>query len=146
LKLKNFISIQSFLTIGIIFLLTFLFSFTPITKIKILKIIQKVLIGFGSSFLFWGIFYQSIPIREKYHLFTLTFGFIITSLNLYHVYGFLSTCYSCEIPFGWNCCNGFERIRESFKKYNLNDFFLYFKDFSDNIISKKELKQKIKSK
>ncbi|MFW9951652.1 MAG: hypothetical protein ACFFKA_16170 [Candidatus Thorarchaeota archaeon] len=139
-NIRNFLSLQYFLIIGITLLLTFLLSFTGITKIKLIKVLQKIFIGIGASFLYWGIWYQSTPVLERYITFSIVFGLIITLLNLYHVYGFWSTCYKCETPFGWDECDGFFKIRENLRKNQLNNFFLNFKEYSEKLKNKRETK------
>jgi len=142
LDLRSIISLQAFLNIGILLTLFFFLSFTGLTKIKIVKIAQKFLIGIGASFLFWGIWDQPISFNERYFTFTFVFGFILSFLNLYHIYGFYSNCHNCEIPFGWYICEGFESIRVNFERNNINNIFKYFETFSKKIIQKKKIKLK----
>ena len=137
LDLKRFITLQAYLNIGIVFLFLFFLSFTGLTKIKLVKVIQKFLIGIGSSFLFWGIWYQPLSFLERYNIFFTVFGFILSVLNMYHVYGFYTNCNNCDIPFGWYTCEGFKSIRLKFEKYNLGNIFKALENYSKKIIQKR---------
>lgn len=138
LNFRTIISLQAFLTIGIVCLSFFFLSFTRLTKIKIIKIIQKFFIGIGSSFLYWYIGYQPISLSERYFIFNIVFGIIITVLNLYHAYGFYTNCHKCDIPFGWHICEGFKSIRLNFKRYNRDDYFNHFEVYSEKIVQKRK--------
>ncbi|MFW9951733.1 MAG: hypothetical protein ACFFKA_16580, partial [Candidatus Thorarchaeota archaeon] len=135
-NLHNFVPYECFLWIALPLLLTFILSFTNLTKIKVIKIIQKMLIGLGASFLFWWIWYSPLSNQAKLIQFILTFGIILSILNIYHVYGFLSACYKCETPFSWNKCLGFQKIRNS------ATLFESMEDYSQKIIRRREQKKK----
>ncbi len=104
---------------GILFMSTFFLSFTGVTKIKFIKIIQKIFIGFGSALIYWGIFSLNFSFFTNFIIFTLVFSVILTFLNIYHAYGLYNTCKKCDSQFKWGQCSGFEAIRNNLKKYDL---------------------------
>ena len=145
LNLLNIIPYQSFLVIGLILLSTFFLSFTNLTKIKIIKVIQKIFIGIGAAFLFWWIWSRDAPISVRYYTFSLIFGLIVGILNLYHAYGFFIKCYKCNTPFAWGSCAGFKFIRDYQAKYNLRNIFEEMDNYSKRLIQKREEKKRLKS-
>ncbi|MHA1460330.1 MAG: hypothetical protein ACTSO8_02515, partial [Promethearchaeota archaeon] len=84
LKLNESIPSNFLIIFGIMFMSTFFLSFTGVTKIKIIKIIQKIFIGFGSALIFWGIFSLDFPEFTNYVIFLLVFSILLTFLNIYH--------------------------------------------------------------
>jgi len=141
-KLEEHIPLSYFLFFSIIFLATFILSPLTLTKIKAIKIIQKILIGMGGTFLFiWIINLPNSP-KENFLIFFITFSILLSVLNSYHVYGFLHTCYQCETPFDWGNCAGFENIRFRFKKFELHNFLRNMDNFSNTLIQKREMKKK----
>jgi len=118
-KLNESIPSNYLIIFGILFMSTFFLSFTGVTKIKIIKIIQKIFIGFGSALLFWGILSLNFPVFTNFIIFVLVFSIILTVLNIYHAYGLYNTCKKCESQFKWGQCSGFETIRNNLKKYDL---------------------------
>lgn len=140
-KLVFIISSQILITIGIILLSTFLLSPLKLIRNKKLKIIQKIIIGFGGAFLFWGIRNLPYPQNVRILIFNYTFGGLLSILNLYHAYGFFSHCYRCQISFNWGMCSGFITIQNSFKKYNLNNFLLLMNDFSNSMKMRRDRKK-----
>jgi hypothetical protein len=131
-KISNLIPYENFLWIGIIFLSTFILSLLNLTKIKIIKIIQKIIIGLGASFIFWWIWYGNATPQVKLFTFSYVFSIIIGGLNIYHVYGFFRTCYKCETPFSWGKCPGFSYIR------NHEYLFSSMDDYSKKLIEKRK--------
>ncbi len=116
-------------------MLTFFLSLTGATKIKVIKIIQKIFIGFGSALIYWGIFSLDFSDSTNFIIFILVFSTIITFLNTYHAYGLYKTCKKCEFQFKWGQCSGFEAIRNKLKKYDLPDLIV---DIEFRSKSKKE--------
>ena len=142
LNISNIIPTDYFLIISIILISTFFMSPLHLTRVKFVKIIQKFLIGLGSSFLFWWIWSLPNPPLTNYFIFIYTFSIILGVLNFYHVWGFLGTCYKCATPFSWGKCDGFDTIRGNLTKFKVDDFMYHFDDFSKQIGEKKKRKQK----
>lgn len=141
LNLNQIIPHPYLLIIGIILLSTFALSLLNLTNIKIVKIIQKIAIGFGSSFIFWWIWGQNTSTQEKIFTIFIVFGLILTVLNLYHVYGFVKKCYKCSTPFLWGECGGFETITRRLEKYNLYNYFFDLKDLSNQVLERRRKKK-----
>jgi hypothetical protein len=123
-KLTESIPSNYLIIFGILFMLTFFLSLTGATKIKVIKIIQKIFIGFGSALIYWGIFSLDFSDSTNFIIFILVFSTIITFLNTYHAYGLYKTCKKCEFQFKWGQCSGFEAIRNKLKKYDLPDLIV----------------------
>jgi len=134
-KLNESIPSNYLIIYGILFMSTFFLSFSGVTKIKIIKIIQKIFIGFGSALIFWGIFSLNFPVFTNSIIFLLVFGIILTVLNIYHAYGLYDTCKKCEFQFKWSQCPGFETIRNNLKEYDLPNLMV---DIEFRSKSKKE--------
>lgn len=144
-NLSRFIPYPSFLGIGIVLLSTFFLSIINLTKFKIVKIMQKILMGIGASFIFWWIWYGDSPFNVKFYTFYITFSVIVAILNFYHVYGFLIKCYKCSTPFAWGSCSGFKFLRKYQTKYNLRNLFEDMDNFSKRLLQKREEKKYSKS-
>jgi len=142
LNISNIIPTDYFLIISIFLISTFFMSPLHLTRVKLVKIIQKFLIGLGSSFLFWWIWSLPNPPLTNYFIFIYTFSIILGVLNFYHVWGFLSKCYKCDTPFSWGKCNGFDTIRSNLTRFKVDDFMSHFDDFSKQIEERKERKKK----
>jgi len=142
LNISNIIPTDYFLIISIFLISTFFMSPLHLTRVKFVKIIQKFLIGLGSSFLFWWIWSLPNPPLTNYFIFIYTFSIILGVLNFYHVWGFLSKCYKCDTPFSWGKCNGFDTIRSNLTRFKVDDFMSHFDDFSKQIEERKERKKK----
>lgn len=140
-NITSLIPVDFFLPISIVLLATFILSPLKLTENKTVKIIQKALIGIGSSFLFWYIMTRPNPRIVNILTFYFSFGVILSVLNIYHVLGFILKCYKCETPFLWGSCGGLISIRKNFEKFELNNLFLSFEEFSNSI---KERRKKIK--
>jgi len=123
-ELYKSISSNFLITSGILFMLTFFLSFTRVTTIKIIKIIQKIFIGFGSALIFWGIFSLNFSVFTNSIIFLLVFSTLLTVLNIYHAYGLYNECKKCESQFKWGHCSGFEAIRNNLRKYNLPNLIM----------------------
>jgi len=134
-KLNESIPSNYLINFGILFMSTFFLSFTRVTKIKTIKIIQKIFIGFGSALIFWGIFSLNFPFFTNFIIFFLVFSAILTFLNIYHAYGLYNMCKKCESQFKWGQCSGFEAIRNKLKKYDLPNLIV---DIEFRSKSKKE--------
>ena len=143
LNISNIIPTDYFFIISIIMISTFFMSPLHLIRVKPVKIIQKFLIGLGSSFLFWAIWSLHNPPLTNYIIFMYTFSIILGVLNFYHVYGFLGSCYKCDTPFSWGKCNGFDTIRSNLTKFKVNDFLNNFEDFSKQIEERKIRKKKL---
>ena len=111
------IPFQIQIIIGILMLSFFVLGPLKLITSKKHKIFQKMIIGFGGAFLFWGI--KSMPYQLYLRNLTIycIFGGIISLLNSYHAYGFFSKCHKCESPFNWGRCSGFTSIQKNFEKY-----------------------------
>lgn len=141
LRIQLLIPYDYFLIISIILLATFIMSPLKLTENKTIKIIQKALIGLGSSFLFWYIMTRPNPRIVNIFIFYISFGAIISILNIYHVLGFVMKCYKCETPFLWGSCGGFKSINNNFNKYGINNIFLSFEEFSESIKKRRSRKK-----
>jgi hypothetical protein len=140
-KLYRFIPFDYFLIISIVLLSTFFLSPLHLTENKKVKIIQKIMIGLGASFLFWYIMSRPNPRIVNIFTFYISFSLLLGVLNLYHVLGFVMKCYKCDTPFLWGVCGGFKSIVNHFEKYGLENFFLSFEDFSESIKERRSKKE-----
>jgi len=111
-KIPALLGRDTLLIWALILISAFILSPLKLTAIKFIKIIQKMLIGLGSSFLFW--FIWSLPNAFLINLFyfILVFGFLITLLNLYHALGMQQICKNCKYFSKWGTCPGFQNIIE----------------------------------
>ena len=140
-NLNHIIPVEYFLYFGIAFLASFILSPVGLTKVKFIKITQKILIGLGAALIYWWIL--ALPnSREVNALITFYFLSITVSLlNIYHIYGFYRTCKKCETPYNWEKCDGFKFTKSISEKHHLINIFEGMDDFSRNIILKREEKQ-----
>lgn len=134
-KLTESIPSINLIIFGILFMSTFFLSLTGVTKIKIIKIIQKIFIGFGSALIYWGIFSLNFSDFTNFIIFILVFSILLTFLNIYHAYGLYKTCKKCEFQFKWGQCSGFEAVRNKLKRYDLPNLIV---DIEFRSKSKKE--------
>ena len=134
-KLNESIPSNYLIIFGILFMSTLFLRVTGVTKIKIIKIIQKIFIGIGLALIFWGIFSLNFSVFINFIILLLVFSTILTVLNIYHAYGLYKTCKKCEFQFKWGQCSGFEAIRNNLKKYNLPNLIV---DIEFRSKSKKE--------
>lgn len=130
LDTNNFFSSDFFFILSFVFLGTFFLSLLNLTKKKIIKIIQKFLIGVGAALLYNWIMKRPNPRNINSKTAFIIFYPLLIILNLYHAYGILGSCYKCETPFNWGICSGFNNIRERMKNNNLENFLLKFESFS----------------
>jgi len=144
-NISSLIPYQSFLIIGLGLLSTFFLSIINLTKIKVVKIIQKFLMGIGASFLFWWIWYGETSINVRFYTFSYTFSIILGILNFYHVYGFFTTCYKCNTPFAWGSCSGFNFLRAYEDKHDLRNLFVGMDSYTQKVLRKREEKKLKKS-
>ncbi|MBY8990320.1 MAG: hypothetical protein KGD58_06160 [Candidatus Lokiarchaeota archaeon] len=139
---NNLFSSDFFLILSLVFLGTFFLSLLNLTKIKIIKIIQKFLIGLGAALLFnWLMERPSSRNANLRTTFVIFYGILII-LNLYHAYGIMGSCYRCETPFNWGVCSGFCKIRERMKVNDLDNFLLNFESFSLKLLERRARKKK----
>ncbi|MHA1272189.1 MAG: hypothetical protein ACTSVV_11600 [Promethearchaeota archaeon] len=137
---------EMLLFLGLILIATFSFSFIGLTKIMIIKIIQKFAIGLGAAFLFWYIFLLPNPWIINFILFFGVFSILLGLLSLHHAHSFYSNCSSCKYEFDWSECPGFKKVRDNLKRSGFENLFDSFKSFSENIRYKKELKSQAQIK
>jgi len=123
LNLVNFFSSIFYFAMGMLLISFFILSPLNLTKIKIIKVIQKILIGIGSAFLFWWIWTLPNTFIVNLLYFFMVFGSLLALLNVYHIYGFYKRCKECEPPFDWENCSGFRDIYKCFKEHNLENIF-----------------------
>ena len=137
LNLNNIIYPQYLLMLSVLCLSTIVLS--PLKKIKRkkYKILQKFIIGFGASFLFWGIRNLPNPMYINRIIFYHVFSILLSLLNLYHAYGFISTCYKCKDPFNWGQCLGFSSIQKRFQKHGLDNFLIPLNGLTNKIKNKR---------
>lgn len=109
--------------ISLILLSSFFLSPLNLTKIKTIKIFQKILLGLGSAFLFWYIWFLPNSFVVNFVYFILLFGILFLLLNVYHAYGFYKVCKKCKHSMNWNNCPGFKRINECFQNHNVDFAF-----------------------
>ena len=140
-NLRNAIPDDYQLILSLIFIGTFILSPLKLTKIKAIKIFQKIFIGIGAILLFFWIRNLPNPEMTNRIMSMLVLSFMLGILNLHHAMGFLSKCYKCKTPFDWGKCPGFKSVTKNMEKYKLNNFLLQLEDFSNKIIEKKERKE-----
>lgn len=141
LNLNNAIPNQILFILSLIFIATFILSPLKLTKIKVIKIIQKILIGVGAAFLLIWILNLPNPELTNKIISMFVLNALVGVLNLYHAVSFFSKCNKCDTPFNWGNCLGFKSITDNFKKFKLNNFLLKMADYSKRVLEKKELKK-----
>lgn len=139
---NNLFSSDFFLILSFVFLGTFFLSVLNLTKIKIIKIIQKFLIGLGAALLFNWLMERPSSRSVNLRTTSVIFYGILILLNLYHAYGILGSCYRCKTPFNWGVCSGFCKIRERMNLNNLENFLLNFESFSHKLLERRARKKK----
>ena len=119
--LGRFFDLNSSLFFGIVFLSSIILSPLKLTKNKKIKMAQKLIIGIGSSFLFWWIWMLPNPFFLNFLIFVAIFGIILTILNFIHLNGFNKICRKCNFNQNWRICPAFKEINDIFniKKDNL---------------------------
>ena len=127
--------------LSIIFLSTFSLSFFKITEKKIIKIIQKILMGIGGALLLIWILGLNNTRELNILIAFYTINIIVAIFSIYHIYGFFSQCYKCETNFNWAICSGFENIRNNLNKNGLENILKNFNQFSEKIKNRKAKKQ-----
>lgn len=142
LNLHLLFSAQPFFILSLIFLGTFFLSPLNLTKYKKIKIFQKILIGIGAAILFNWIMERNFSYFINIRTAFIVFYILLTVLNLYHAYGILSSCYTCETPFNWGKCSGFCTIRNRMRKNSVDNFLLKFEDFSCRLLERRIKKKK----
>lgn len=133
----NFFNSDLFFILSMIFLGTFFLSPLKLTKNKMIKIIQKFLIGFGAALLFNWIMERPYSKKTNLRIASITFYIILIILNIYHAYSILGSCYKCETPFNWGMCSGFCTIRDRMKENELNNFLIKTENFSHRILERR---------
>jgi hypothetical protein len=123
LNLSDIFDSTFFFTVGMIFISFFILSPLNLTKIKIIKIFQKFLIGIGSVFLYFWIWSLQNLFIVNFIYFIMVFGLLLTLLNAYHAYGFYKICKNCENSLDWENCPGFQELSKCFKEHNLTNIF-----------------------
>ena len=123
--------------LSLLFIGSFFLSPLNLTKYKKIKIVQKILIGFGAAMLFNWILERPSSNSTNLRTAFITFYILLMGLNLYHVYGILGSCYKCATPFNWGKCSGFCSIRDRMERNNLVNFLLKFENFSYRILEKR---------
>jgi len=142
-NLAFIISSQFLIIIGTFMMSVFFLSPLRLITNKKQKIFQKIIIGFGGAFLFWGII--NLP-NPPYIRIILTFCIlvgILSILNFYHGYNFLKKCYRCNLPFNWGRCSGFTSIQNNLEKKGLNNILRWFDNYSKSIRIRREKKKSI---
>jgi hypothetical protein len=134
---NNFFSSDFFFILSIGFLGTFFLSLLNLTKIRIIKIIQKFLIGLGAALLYNWLMERPYSRSANLKITFLIFYGLLIILNSYHAYGILSSCYKCETPFNWGICPGFCYIRDRMESNNLKNFLLKFEVFSNKLLERR---------
>ena len=88
---------------------TILLSFTTLTEIKVIKMIQKFFIGLGSG-IFLGTVYFIFPGGQITKIFGTVFIILllIFPIQVLHYRNMNKKCDTCEYKPGWNQCPGFE--------------------------------------
>ena len=109
---------------------------------KTIKIIQKALIGSGSTFLFIYIRNLPNPRTTNFIIVIMVFLPLMTVLNLYHSMSILKSCYKCDTPYDWGNCSGFKSITRNMEKYGLDNILLNLEELSQKILKRRKLKNK----
>ncbi|MHA1491562.1 MAG: hypothetical protein ACTSRI_18145 [Promethearchaeota archaeon] len=104
---------------------SFFLSPLNLTKIKIIKIIQKFLFNLGAAFLFWWLWSLPNPFIINFIFFFFLFGSFLSIINAYHGYGMYRICKKCEYSLEWDKCPGFVKYNEYIEKNNLPNLFKY---------------------
>jgi predicted neutral ceramidase superfamily lipid hydrolase len=109
--------------IAIVLMSSFLLSPLGLTRIKWIKIVQKILFNLGGAFLFWWIFLQPNSFIVNFLLFFLIFGILLSLTTAYHAYGFYKVCKQCLYNLDWENCSGFKEVFEYCDKNELPNLF-----------------------
>jgi hypothetical protein len=142
LNIKQFLPHTWFLYIAVGFSSTFFLSFTALTEIRIIKIIQKILMATGAGFLFWWIFYSARPFIVQLLYFFMIFGILSLILNAYHMYGIYRTCKKCKYHSDWKNCPGFGPLYRFLEENNLPNYLKSMKKHSPSSAAHFKTKKK----
>lgn len=115
------------LIISMALLSSIVLSLVKLTEIKIIKIIQKFLIGLGGAFLFWYIWTLPNPFLLNFVWFFIIFTALTGGLNVLHAYGFYSTCKKCSYEGRWETCPGFGALNARLEAEGLPHLFVFRK-------------------
>ena len=110
---------------GMSLLSLFLLSPLGLAEKKAVKILQKILVALGGSFLFWWIWTLPNPFLFTLLICAFSFGLILGALNAYHAYGIFKACKKCEHEGYWEECPGFEEINENLDERGLPRVFKF---------------------
>jgi len=122
-KLPALLGSELVLMIAFILMSTFILTPLNLTRLLSVKILQKILIGLGSCFLFYYIWMLPNPFLINFVLFLISFGALSALLNLYHFLGIHSTCKKCSFAGEWENCPGFKEINIRLDKNGLDHVF-----------------------
>ncbi len=136
-NLYSLLSPMILLILGIAFISTFFMSPLKLTNIKFIKIIQKILMGIGSSFVILWILQLPNPRNINLFLAITVINLLLLAFGLYHVYGIWSNCVNCDTPFDWGYCDGFRTIIKNFEEKKLPNFLEKFHDYSISLKNRK---------
>ena len=128
IKILNILDSTQILIISLVFLSSSILSPLKLTKIKLIKMIQKCLIGLGASYLFWWIWTLPNFFLINLLYFLGIFALLLIFLNGYHAISFYSICRKCEYSREWNRCPGFRDHIKYLKERNLPNIFSSIKN------------------
>lgn len=111
--------------IGLILISSFFLGLFGLTEKKLLKIIQKIIIGIGAGFIFWGIWSLPNSFLINFLFFIMVYGAGLTVLNAQHAYGIIKGCKHCTYYKKWEECPGF---RDVYLRFEQNDLEFPFRD------------------
>ncbi len=136
-NIYSLISPLNLFILGVAFISTFFLSLLKLTNIKGIKIIQKILMGMGSSFVILWIFQLPNPKNVNLFFAVITINLLLLGFGMYHVYGIWSKCFNCNTPFDWGYCPGFRSAIRNFEKRNLPNFLINFHEYSTFLINRR---------
>jgi len=142
LKLHFLFSTQPYFILSLIFLGSFFLSPLNLAKYKKIKIFQKILLGIGAAMLLNWIMERPFSYFVNLRTAFIVFYIMLIALNIYHAYGILGSCYSCETPFNWGKCSGFCTIRSRMEKNRVDNFLMKFESFSIRLLERRIKKKK----
>jgi hypothetical protein len=121
IQIQTYFSLGDLFNMGFILCCSYVLSLIKLTKIKIIKIISKVLIGIGLGFIISSIILTEFPLWFKILIILVFLQITTVGVNLKRIYEIEKICKQCSYNEDWDNCPG---MKESMYYFNLSGFTL----------------------
>ena len=114
--LFNLMETRTLWIIGWGLLSTYIFSIIGLTKIRWIKIVSKIPIGFGSAYLIAALFSYEVNFWISFLLSFLLVQFFLIIISIKRGFEMKKTCGNCEYEDDRNNCPGLNQVYEKLNK------------------------------